>query len=320
LSDPVLEVEGLDVRFATEAGTVHAVRDVSFSLAAGEVLALVGESGSGKSATAMSLTGLNRAAGNTRVTGSVRLRGRELLTLTEQELRHVRGAQVAMVFQDPMTSLNPVRRVGDLLVEVLRAHESVSRRAAAARSVELLHEVGIAEPARRAEAFPHQLSGGMRQRVMIAMALACRPAVLIADEPTTALDVTIQAQILRLIRVLRAEHGTSVLLITHDLGVVAGLADRVAVMYAGRIVETAPTRGILSAPRHPYTGGLLGSIPRVDRPRQARLASIAGQPPSLLLDDAGCAFARRCPAVYEACVVRPALVDGVACHLAGGAR
>ncbi len=320
MPENVLDVHDLDVRFATEAGTIHAVRDVSFSLTRGEVLALVGESGSGKSATAMSLTALNRAAGNTRVTGSVRLHGRELMTLSERELRDVRGAQVAMVFQDPMTSLNPVRRVGDLIAEVIRAHDPVPRRAAARRAVELLHEVGIAEPGRRAELFPHQLSGGMRQRVLIAMALALRPAVLVADEPTTALDVTIQAQILRLIRVLRAEHGTSVLLITHDLGVVAGLADRVAVMYAGRIVETAPTSAILASPRHPYTAGLLESIPRIDHPRSARLPSIAGQPPTLQDDDPGCSFAPRCRSAHEACARRPVLSDGIACHLPGGRR
>ena len=314
-ADPILQVEELDVTFATEAGGLRAVRGVSFALAAGEVLALVGESGCGKSATAQALTGLNRTNRNTTIDGRVVFGGREILSLSEEELRRIRGSQIAMVFQDPMTSINPVRRIGDLIVEVLRAHESISRKAASARAVELLRSVGIAEPERRLDAYAHQLSGGMRQRVMIAMALACRPAVLIADEPTTALDVTIQEQILRLIRTLRDESGTSVLLITHDLGVVAGLADRVAVMYAGRIVEQADTPTVLSSPRHPYTAGLLASIPRVDRPRVERLPSISGQPPSLLLADAGCAFAARCDSIHDRCVERPELVDGVACWL-----
>jgi peptide/nickel transport system ATP-binding protein/oligopeptide transport system ATP-binding protein len=315
LPEPVLQVEDLDVTFTTEAGRLRAVRGVSFALAPGEVLALVGESGCGKSATAQSLTGLNRTNRNTTIDGRVLLAGRELLSLPEGELRRIRGSQIAMVFQDPMTSLNPVRRIGDLIVEGLRAHEPISRKAAHARAVELLGDVGIAEPERRLDGFAHQLSGGMRQRVMIAMALACRPAVLVADEPTTALDVTIQEQILRLIRTLRDEHGTSVLLITHDLGVVAGLADRVAVMYAGRIVEQASTTAILTAPRHPYTAGLLASIPRVDRARVERLPSIPGQPPSLLLDDDGCAFRARCAHAHDRCAERPVLVEGLACWL-----
>jgi len=312
---PVLAVEELRVRFLTEDGPLDAVRGVSFTLARGEVLGLVGESGCGKSATAMALTGLNRAGRNTRIDGRVLLRGRELLSLPERQLRTIRGAEVAMIFQDPMTSLNPVRRVGDLISEALRAHEPLSRRAAAVRTVELLREVGIADPTRRVDAFPHQLSGGMRQRVMIAMALSCRPSVLIADEPTTALDVTIQAQILRLVQRLRADHGTSVLLITHDLGVVAGIADRVAVMYAGRIVEQAPARSALLAPAHPYTQGLLRSIPRIDHERTPLLATIPGQPPSLLRADDGCPFRPRCGYAHERCTERPELVDGVACWL-----
>ncbi|MEO9174465.1 MAG: ABC transporter ATP-binding protein, partial [Gaiellales bacterium] len=252
-SPPILEVTDLSVSFVTEGGLVEAVRGVSFSLSPGEVLGLVGESGCGKSVTAMSLTGLTKVDPNARFGGSVRFRGRELLTLGERELRRVRGAEIAMVFQDPMTSLNPVHRVGSLIAETLRAHLPISRSAADARAVELLREVGISEPERRARDYPHQFSGGMRQRVMIAMALACRPAVLIADEPTTALDVTIQAQILRLIRRLRADLQTAVLLITHDLGVVARLADRVAVMYAGRIVEQGTVRDLFHRPQHPYT-------------------------------------------------------------------
>ena len=308
----MLEVRGLAKSFAPGVKLFDAV---DLEVKRGEWVALVGESGCGKSATAQSLTGLNRTSANTTLDGRVLLAGREILSLSERELRRIRGAQIAMVFQDPMTSLNPVRRIGDLIVEGLRAHQSVSRRVARARAAELLRGVGIAEPERRLDAFAHQLSGGMRQRVMIAMALACRPSVLVADEPTTALDVTIQEQILRLIRTLRDEHGTSVLLITHDLGVVAGLADRVAVMYAGRIVEQASTTEILGSPRHPYTAGLLASIPRVDRPRVERLPSIPGQPPSLLLADDGCAFRSRCPRAHDRCAERPELGDGLACWL-----
>ena len=266
--EPILQVEDLRVSFVTEGGVVEAVRGVSFELARGEVLGVVGESGCGKSVTAMALTGLNRDDPNARFAGSVRFRGRELLTLGERELRRVRGAEIAMVFQDPMTSLNPVHRVGSLIAETLRAHLAISRdepRWPAPSSC--CGEVGIPEPERRAHDYPHQLSGGMRQRVMIAMALACEPAVLIADEPTTALDVTIQAQILRLIQRMRETHGAAVVLITHDLGVVARMADRVAVMYAGRIVEQGTVRDLFHRPQHPYTWGLLESIPRIDRER-----------------------------------------------------
>jgi peptide/nickel transport system ATP-binding protein len=256
----------------------------------------------------MSLTGLNKTDPNARFSGSVRYRGRELLTLGERELRRVRGAEIAMVFQDPMTSLNPVHRVGSLIAETLRAHLEISRSAAHARAVELLREVGIPEPERRAGDYPHQFSGGMRQRVMIAMALACEPAVLIADEPTTALDVTIQAQILRLIVRMRESHGAAVVLITHDLGVVARLADRVAVMYAGRIVEQGSVRDLFHRPQHPYTWGLLESIPRIDRARVERLHSIAGQPPSLIGLGPGCSFRTRCAFAHAHCEETPPLV------------
>jgi peptide/nickel transport system ATP-binding protein/oligopeptide transport system ATP-binding protein len=306
---PILEVTGLRASFVTEGGVVEAVRGVSFELDRGEVLGIVGESGCGKSVTAMSLTGLNRTDPNTRLSGSVRYRGRELLTLGERELRHVRGAEIAMVFQDPMTSLNPVHRVGSLIAETLRAHLQISRGAADVRAVELLREVGIPEPERRARAYPHQFSGGMRQRVMIAMALACEPAVLIADEPTTALDVTIQAQILRLIAHMRESRGAAVVLITHDLGVVARLADRVAVMYAGLIVEQGSVRDLFHRPQHPYTWGLLESIPRIDRARVERLHSIAGQPPALVGLGEGCAFRARCAFAHARCEETPPLAQ-----------
>jgi peptide/nickel transport system ATP-binding protein len=306
LTEPILSVRDLKVSFRTEDETVRAVRGVSFDLAPGQILGLVGESGSGKSTVAMALTALNRSR-NSRFEGEVLYGGRDLLALSDSELRVVRGAQLAMIFQDPMTSLTPVHRVGSLITEVLRAHEPISRKAARARAVELLSEVGIPDPARRVDDFPHEFSGGMRQRVMIAMALACRPAVLIADEPTTALDVTIQAQIMRLIRRLQAEHNTAVILITHDLGVVAQSAETVAVMYAGRLVEQGTAADVFAEPRHPYTQALLASIPRVDRPRLARLQAIDGQPPSMAQADEGCAFAPRCPFSTQICQTLPTL-------------
>jgi oligopeptide/dipeptide ABC transporter ATP-binding protein len=306
LTDPVLSIRDLHVTFRTEDEAVRAVRGVDLELGAGEIVGLVGESGCGKSTVAMALTALNRAH-NATLDGEVRFGGRNLLELSDEALREVRGAQIAMIFQDPMTSLTPVHRVGSLIAEVLRAHEPISRATARDRAIELLGEVGIPDPANRVDDFPHEFSGGMRQRVMIAMALACRPAVLIADEPTTALDVTIQAQILRLIRRLRAEHQTAVLLITHDLGVVAQVADRVAVMYAGRLVEQASADELFGTPRHPYTRALLASIPRVDRPRASRLTAIAGAPPSMALADAGCAFAPRCGSATDVCAGLPVL-------------
>ncbi|MDQ6817908.1 MAG: ABC transporter ATP-binding protein [Actinomycetota bacterium] len=306
MTDSVLSVRDLRVSFRTEDELVRAVRGVDLDLGAGEILGLVGESGCGKSTVAMALTALNRSH-NATLEGAVEFEGRNLLELSDARLREIRGARIAMIFQDPMTSLTPVHRVGSLIAEVLRAHEPISRAAARERAIELLGEVGIADAESRVNDFPHEFSGGMRQRVMIAMALACRPAVLLADEPTTALDVTIQAQILRLIRRLRAEHRTAVVLITHDLGVVAQVADRVAVMYAGRIVEQALVRELFSAPRHPYTRALLSSVARVDRPRLHRLRAIAGQPPSMALEDAGCAFTPRCRRAAPVCSNLPTL-------------
>jgi oligopeptide/dipeptide ABC transporter ATP-binding protein len=302
----ILKVDDLKVSFATEDGVVQAVGGVSFELRAGEVLAIVGESGSGKSVTAQTITGLTRAP-NARITGSVTYRGRELNGLDDDQLRDVRGEQIAMVFQDPMSSLNPVYRVGDQITEMIRAHRDVSKHEAAARAVELLRSVGIPNPERRVRHYPHEFSGGMRQRVMIAMALALEPDVLIADEPTTALDVTVQAQILRLIDQLNRDRDLAVILITHDLGVVAEVADRVVVMYAGQIVEDATLDEIFYDPQHPYTWGLLGSLMRLDQSRSARLAQIPGQPPSLLAPPAGCRFAPRCAHAFDKCDELPPL-------------
>ncbi len=262
----ILTVDDLKVSFATEDGVVQAVGGVSFELQAGEVLAIVGESGSGKSVTAQTITGLTRAP-NARITGSVTYRGRELNGLDDDQLRNVRGEQIAMVFQDPMCSLNPVYRVGAQITEMIRAHRDVSKREADDRAIELLRSVGIPNPERRVRHYPHEFSGGMRQRVMIAMALALEPDVLIADEPTTALDVTVQAQILRLLDQLNRDRDLAVILITHDLGVVAEIADRVVVMYAGQIVENATLDEIFYDPQHPYTWGLLGSLMRLDQSR-----------------------------------------------------
>jgi len=302
----ILKVDDLRVSFATEDGVVQAVSGVSFELRAGEVLAIVGESGSGKSVTAQTITGLTRAP-NARITGSVTYRGRELNGLDDDQLRDVRGEQIAMIFQDPMTSLNPVYRVGDQIAEMIRAHRDVSKREAADRAVELLRSVGIPNPERRVRHYPHEFSGGMRQRVMIAMALSLEPDVLIADEPTTALDVTVQAQILRLIDQLNSDRDLAVILITHDLGVVAEVADRVVVMYAGQIVENATLDETFYDPQHPYTWGLLGSLMRLDQSRAARLAQIPGQPPSLLAPPAGCRFAPRCAYAFDKCHEPPAL-------------
>ena len=302
----ILTVDDLKVSFATEDGVVQAVGGVSFELQAGEVLAIVGESGSGKSVTAQTITGLTRAP-NARITGSVTYRGRELNGLDDDQLRDVRGEQIAMVFQDPMCSLNPVYRVGDQITEMIRAHRDVSKREADDRAIELLRSVGIPNPERRVRHYPHEFSGGMRQRVMIAMALALEPDVLIADEPTTALDVTVQAQILRLLDQLNRDRDLAIILITHDLGVVAEIADRVVVMYAGQIVENATLDEIFYDPQHPYTWGLLGSLMRLDQSRGARLAQIPGQPPSLLAPPSGCRFAPRCPHVFDKCHELPAL-------------
>jgi peptide/nickel transport system ATP-binding protein len=311
---PLLEVLDLRVEFTTEDGVLVAVDGVSLSLEAGEVLAVVGESGSGKSVTAMTIMGLTRSP-NTRVGGSVRLLGAELLSASSEELQRVRGDQVAMVFQDPMTALNPVQRVGDQIAEQIRAHDrGVGRREAHERAASLMARVGIPRAHERVRAFPHEFSGGMRQRVMIAMALSCSPRLLIADEPTTALDVTIQAQILDQLKRLREQLGMGLMLVTHDLGVVADIADRVAVMYAGRIVEQGALDEIFYDPQHPYTWGLLGSIARVDRDRPRRLPAIPGAPPSPLRPPTGCRFRERCPHAFEACPSEPPLRALVARH------
>ncbi len=312
MSETLLSVTDLRVGFATEGGRLQAVGGVSFDLAAGEVLAIVGESGSGKSVTAQTIMGLTRSP-NARIDGSVRLRGKEMIDATEAELQRVRGEEVAMVFQDPMTSLNPVYRVGDQIVEAIRAHrDELSKDEAKQRAVELLGSVGIPEPQRRVDDYPHEFSGGMRQRVMIAMALALEPDVLIADEPTTALDVTIQAQILDLLGRLNRERSLATILITHDLGVVAEVADRVLVMYAGRVVEEGTLDQIFYDPQHPYTWGLLGSLARIDQPRPHRLPQIRGAPPSLLDLPGGCAFQPRCPHAFGRCVELPELAGRTA--------
>src|ERR671921_1927758 len=303
---PLLEVRDLRVSFNTEDGVVRAVDGVSFTLAPGEVLGIVGESGSGKSVTMMSVLRLINDP-NAVFEGEVLYKGRNVMELPEDRMREVRGGDIAMIFQDPMTSLNPVYRVGDQIVEAILAHRAVGKAQARARAVELLRQVGIPQADRRADDYPHQFSGGMRQRAMIAMALANDPDILIADEPTTALDVTIQAQILELIARLKDEFSSAVILITHDLGVVAGIADRIAVMYAGRIVEFGPKRDLFYDPQHPYAWGLLGSIPRLDRPKQERLHSIAGLPPSLIDPPQGCRFRPRCPHAFDRCVAEPGL-------------
>ena len=302
----VLEVENVRTHFHTQEGTVHAVNGVGFDLAEGEVLGVVGESGSGKSVTMLSLLGLLPTPPAEVVSGAARLEGEDLMALDDEALRRIRGARVGFVFQDPMTSLNPVLTVGYQLVEPLRTHLGMDREVARNRAAGLLDLVGIPEPEKRLRAFPHEFSGGMRQRVMIAMALACSPKVLIADEPTTALDVTIQAQILDLVKRLRHELGMAIIWITHDLGVVAGLADRVMVMYAGQVVERADVKSLYGRPRHPYTRGLLRTLPRLDgagspSASRRRLPSIAGQPPNLTQAPRSCPFAPRCPHAYSHC-------------------
>jgi peptide/nickel transport system ATP-binding protein/oligopeptide transport system ATP-binding protein len=323
---PLLEVRGLTTEFVGETDgvrrAVRAVDGVDFEIGRGEILALAGESGSGKSATALSLVGLVPAPGRV-AGGRVLFEGRDLRGLDERGMRRIRGARIGFVFQEPMTALNPAFTVGSQIAEALEVHGVARGAAARARAVELLDEVRIPDPARRAADFPHQLSGGMRQRALIAAAIACRPPLLIADEPTTALDATIQADILDLLDAMRRESGLSVLLITHDLGVVARVADRVAVMYAGRIVETGPARAVLESPAHPYTRGLLASVP--GRVPGARLAAIPGAVPDLAALPEGCAFTPRCADRFEPCDrARPEATDvspghGARCHLYGGA-
>jgi peptide/nickel transport system ATP-binding protein len=315
---PLLEVSDLRVSFATEDGIVRAVDGVTFSIDAGEVVAIVGESGSGKSVTAMTLMGLTRGP-NARFEGKAVFDGQDLVTASDAELRRIRGAGIAMVFQDPMSSLDPVYRIGKQIVEQIRVHDrSVSKAEAMDRAAELMERVGVPRAGDRLRSFPHEFSGGMRQRVMIAMALSCSPKLLIADEPTTALDVTIQAQILDELRKLREETEAGIILVTHDLGVVADIADRVVVMYAGRVVEQGTLDEIFYDPQHPYTWGLLGSITRVDRDRSQRLPAIPGIPPSLLRPPTGCHFRPRCPHKFEKCTEVPELaahVPGNATHL-----
>lgn len=298
-SGALLTVEDLRVTFTGER-RVHAVRGLSYEIAEGERLGLVGESGSGKSVSTLALLGLLPVHSSS-VTGSAKFAGQELIGTPDRVLRSLRGAKVSMVFQDPLVSLNPALTVGHQITETLRAHLGLSRAAATGRAVELLEMVGVAAPERRVNAYPHELSGGMRQRAMIAIALSCQPALLIADEPTTALDVTVQAQILELLRRLRAEMGMATLLITHDMGVVAGFVDRVAVMYAGRIVEIGPAQQVLADPAHPYTVGLLRSLPRLDKPRQPELLSIEGTPPDLSSEPVGCPFQPRCAWAIARC-------------------
>jgi peptide/nickel transport system ATP-binding protein len=294
----LLEVRDLRVEFATDDGIVHAVDGVSYSVDAHRSLGIVGESGSGKSVSNLTVLGLTRA-NNASFSGEVLFEGRDLLKMSEEELRKIRGEEIAMIFQDPLSSLHPFYRVGSQLVEAVRTHHDVSKPAARDKAIEMLQLVGIPEPRTRIDAYPHEFSGGMRQRAMIAMALINQPKLLIADEPTTALDVTVQAQILELIERLQSETGTAVIMITHDLGVVAEVTDEIAVMYAGRIVERAPTRDLFAEPQHPYTWGLLRSIPRLDSPRDEELVPIEGRPPSLILRPSGCSFHPRCPFVRE---------------------
>ena len=302
MTDNILEVKNLSTQFFTRGGTIKAADDVSFSIKPGSTLALVGESGSGKSVTSLSIMRLVQPPGKI-TAGEIIFDGRDLLKLDEREMRRLRGREIAMIFQDPMTSLNPVYTVGDQVAEAIQLHQSVSRKQAWAKSVEMMRRVKIPDAERRAKDYPHQLSGGMRQRVMIAMALSCKPKLLIADEPTTALDVTIQAEILDLLRSLKDDFNLSMLLITHDLGVVAETADRVAVMYAGRVVEEAPVRDIFRAPRHPYTEGLLASVPRLTEQgiKRHRLQTIEGTVPNLLHLPEGCKFAPRCAYVIDRC-------------------
>ena len=313
----LLDVRGLRTQFHTKAGVVRAVDGVSWNVRKGETVALVGESGCGKSVSALSVMRLVSAPAGRIVEGEILFKGRDLLALPEEEMRKVRGREIGMIFQEPMTSLNPVLTVGRQLTEPLEIHLGMTKAQAHARAIELLSLVGITDGPRRLRQFPHQFSGGMRQRIMIAMALACDPALILADEPTTALDVTIQAQILELMKSLSRRLDVAILMITHNLGVVARYADRVNVMYAGKIVERASARELYANPRHPYTLGLLRSVPRLDEPRRAKLRPIPGQPPDLSRLPAGCSFAPRCAYVVDRCREQTPPLDPVSTdHLA----
>jgi oligopeptide/dipeptide ABC transporter ATP-binding protein len=309
--ESALDLADLHVDFRTEDGVVQAVRGVDLHVSPGEVVAVVGESGSGKSVTMLSVLGLHPKK-RTDVRGAITWRGENLLEVDEERMRHVRGGEISMVFQDPLTALNPVHTVGKQIVEMVRLHMKVDKKAARERAIEMLDRVGIPNAATRVDNFPHEFSGGMRQRAMIAMALSCDPKLVIADEPTTALDVTVQAQVLELLVERTRAAGAAMVLITHDLGVVAGLADRVAVMYAGKVVELAVTDSLFAAPAHPYTIGLLDSLPRVDTELDERLRPIGGQPPSMLHPPSGCAFHPRCPyaSVEHGCMDAVPELDG----------
>ncbi|HEY4896934.1 MAG TPA: ABC transporter ATP-binding protein [Solirubrobacteraceae bacterium] len=326
-TDALLRVEDLRVEFSTDDGVVQAVDGITYEVQRGRTLGIVGESGSGKTVSSLTTLGLTRSQG-ARISGRILFEGSDLVVANEDEMRAIRGNEIAMIFQDPLSALHPFYKVGAQLIEAVRAHQDVSKKSARTRAVELLGLVGIPDPGRRVEEFPHEFSGGMRQRAMIAMALANEPKLLIADEPTTALDVTVQAQILALLERLQSELGMAIVIITHDLGVVAELADSIAVMYAGRIVETTSAQTLFSKPQHPYTWGLLKSIPRLDTPRDEPLVPIQGSPPSLINPPSGCHFHPRCPySQPDHARIDPALepVPGepghhVACLLAAGTR
>ena len=321
MAEKLLSVEDLNVTFSTRRGLVKAVNHLSFSLGKGETLGIVGESGSGKSVSMNAVMGLVRDS-NVNISGSVKFNGVDLLTQSDDQMRAIRGKEIAMVFQDPMTALTPVYTVGWHIIEQIRLHTTMSKEDAKKRAIEILDEVGIPDAKRRVDQYPHEFSGGMRQRAIIAMALALNPSLLIADEPTTALDVTIQAQILDLLKQLQKTHNSSIIIITHDMGVVSEIADEVLVMYAGRMVERATKVSLFANPQHPYTQGLMNSVPRLDRPRTDRLEAIPGLPASLLALPQGCAFSTRCSQVHSACTTEPAFIAdshgyGKACHLEG---
>jgi len=321
VAEKLLSVEDLNVTFSTRRGLVKAVNHLSFSLGKGETLGIVGESGSGKSVSMNAVMGLVRDS-NVSISGSVKFNGIDLLTQSDDQMRAIRGKEIAMVFQDPMTALTPVYTVGWHIIEQIRLHTEMSKEDAKKRAIQILDEVGIPDAKRRVDQYPHEFSGGMRQRAIIAMALALNPSLLIADEPTTALDVTIQAQILDLLKQLQKTHNSSIIIITHDMGVVSEIADEVLVMYAGRMVERATKDALFAKPQHPYTQGLMNSVPRLDRPRTDRLEAIPGLPASLLALPQGCAFSTRCAKVHSACTTEPAFVAdssgyGKACHLEG---